>query len=179
MDGPKNQTSAQLETQTRRAFVIELRKSGATYDQIAQATIQKFGLGALPAGWDSRYAYKDVARELERVQGYVNGLAEDVKELEVQRLDRLLLAVWKKAAEGDLGAVDRALRIMERRARLLGLDAPTHLAVEDWREQAKAEGLDAGSIFETLVNAIAQMDGRGDSRGDSGSPETPNTIPPV
>jgi len=32
-------------------------------------------------------------------------------------------ALWPTALSGDLGAIDRLVRIMERRARLLGLDS--------------------------------------------------------
>ncbi len=37
----------------------------------------------------------------------------------------MLLALWRRVQSGDDHAIDRALRIMERRARLLGLDAAT------------------------------------------------------
>jgi hypothetical protein len=37
----------------------------------------------------------------------------------------LLKAMWSKAMKGDVARVDRCLRIMERRAKLLGLDAPS------------------------------------------------------
>ena len=43
----------------------------------------------------------------------------------MERLDGLLLALAGPIKAGHLGAIDRALHIMERRARLLGLDAPT------------------------------------------------------
>jgi hypothetical protein len=35
----------------------------------------------------------------------------------------MLLGLWQKASRGDPASVDRVLRIQERRARLLGLDA--------------------------------------------------------
>lgn len=132
------QTSQQLDTQTRRSFVLSLRKSGATYRQIAQAAEQQFGADALPRGWDERYAYNDIARELEKLKTLNSGLTEDVRELEVQRLDELLLSMWPQAKKGNQGAVDRVLRIMERRARLLGLDAPTRADVTSGGEAIKA-----------------------------------------
>ena len=56
-----------LKTAERRAFVLDLRKSGATYRDIAIAAKKKFG-DALPGGWDCRYAYKDVKRELTKLR---------------------------------------------------------------------------------------------------------------
>jgi hypothetical protein len=43
---------------------------------------------------------------------------EFLRALENDRLDRLHVAVWPAAAKGDVNAVDRALRISERRERL-------------------------------------------------------------
>ena len=114
-----------LETQTRRNFVLELRKSGATYMQIADAARDHFGADKLPAGWDERYAYKDIARELEKLKTLNNGVTEDISQLEIERLDRMLRGVWVQAKSGNFGAIDRALKIMARRAALCGLDKPT------------------------------------------------------
>jgi hypothetical protein len=43
-------------------------------------------------------------------------------ETELARLDALQLAVWPAALAGDTKAVDAALRVMDRRAKLLRLD---------------------------------------------------------
>ena len=48
-----------------------------------------------------------------------------MRDLEAARLDAMLLPLWRRVQQGDERAVDRALKIMERRARLLGLDAPS------------------------------------------------------
>jgi len=75
-------------------------------------------------------AWKAVVRLVE------SRAAESVKDadviiaMEVERLDAMLMAVWAKAKKGDVAAVDRVLKIQERRAKLLGLDAPTKTASE-------------------------------------------------
>ena len=119
------QVSDLLETAERRAFVLGLRKQGKTYVDIARATIDKFGVERLPAGFDERYAWKDVSRELERLRAEIADSADSVIELEVQRLDAMLDRLWPKVENGDEKAVNTALRVMERRAKLLGLDSPT------------------------------------------------------
>jgi len=53
--------------------------------------------------------------------------AEYLKEIELQRLDHLLGALWPAAMTGDCRAVDSCLRVCERRSRLLGLDAPAKI----------------------------------------------------
>lgn len=48
--------------------------------------------------------------------------AAEVRALEAERLDALQVRVWAKALKGDNDSVNTVLRIMQRRARLLGLD---------------------------------------------------------
>ena len=121
----RNQTSDLLETAERRAYVFQLRKAGATYAAIVKAAIDKFGVDALPNGFDERYAYKDVKRELDHLRKDIADSAAEIIELETQRLDAMLTVLWPQVAKGNQGAVDRVLRIMERRAKLLGLDKPS------------------------------------------------------
>lgn len=55
----------------------------------------------------------------------------DVQEhvsLQMARMDAALAAVTAKVDQGHLGAIDRMLKIEERRARLLGLDMPNKIA---------------------------------------------------
>jgi hypothetical protein len=47
---------------------------------------------------------------------------DQARTLELMRLDQLLGAIWPQAMAGDTTAVDRVLAIMQRRARLMGLD---------------------------------------------------------
>ena len=50
--------------------------------------------------------------------------ADELRQQEVERLDLLTKAVWQHAMAGDPTAIDKALKIIDRRAKLLGLDAP-------------------------------------------------------
>ena len=91
---------------------LKLRLTGMSHRAIAEAlgvsdhtTIQGRIAGAL----------KEIIREP----------AEEVLKMELERLDVMLVGLWKQAAAGDLQALDRALKIQDRRARYLGLDAPT------------------------------------------------------
>lgn len=94
---------------------LELRKTGETFDAIAARL-----------GYKTRQAaYTAVDRALKRV---LQEPTDEVRKIEAERLDALLLAMWTPAQQGDQGAIDRVLRIMERRARLLGIDAPTKIA---------------------------------------------------
>jgi len=59
--------------------------------------------------------------------------ADTIRQLELQRLDELLKFLWKraKASEGlDHAVTDRILRVMDRRAKYLGLDAPIKIDMQ-------------------------------------------------
>ena len=79
----------------------------------------------------------DVKMILGRWQAEQVSSVDQWVQLESHRLDRAINAIWDKVADGDLNAIDRALKIMERRARLLGLDTPS---------VTRLEGTDGGPI---------------------------------
>jgi len=103
-------SSRKIEAVLREAEAIELRLQGLNYREIADI------LGYASAG----SAHKAVVRGLARL--YPREKAETLLQLELTRLDRILSALWPKVEEGDLAAIDRALRVIALRARLLGLD---------------------------------------------------------
>lgn len=95
---------------------VELRKAGVPYAQIAEHVGY-----ASPSS-----AYRAVMRALAQNQSEE---VEELRMIEGARLDRMQQTVWHRAMDGDLPTIDRVLRIMERRARLFGLDAPQKVAV--------------------------------------------------
>lgn len=106
--GGATQTTSD-ETLARERRVLELRRAGMPFDRIAEAVGYA---GRAPA----HTAYK---RALKRT---LQPVAAEVRELEADRLDQLQMTYWPKAIAGDSAATATVLRIMERRARLLGLD---------------------------------------------------------
>ena len=55
--------------------------------------------------------------------------ADELRTTELMRLDRLQAAAWAQAAKGDLRAIETMLRVIDRRCRILGLDAPRRVEV--------------------------------------------------
>jgi len=118
-----------IETAKRRRYALRCRQQGATYKEVANACIEKWGKEQLPSGYDERYAWQDIHRALEKVQEDVAEEAETVLRLEIRRLDEMQsrlypVALGDETTPPDPRAVDRILRIMKRRAKLLGLDEP-------------------------------------------------------
>jgi len=107
-----------VEAHTRQLQALELRKAGVTYEGIAKQL-----------GYKSPEAVFQAVKAA--MKSSLNEPANEIREMEVKRLDDMLLAMWPQVKNGNQGAVDRSLRIMERRARLLGLDAPTKIAPTD------------------------------------------------
>jgi hypothetical protein len=122
------------ETAARDARAAQLRVEGLTYQAIADR------LG---------FTHRDLARRaVERVLlATVREVGDELRALELARLDRLWAAAWQvmnadhpvvshgRVVVDEVGvpvsdwrpvlaAIDRLLRVMERRSALLGLDAP-------------------------------------------------------
>ena len=100
----------------RQRLAVEARRAGAAYDDIARQLGYR----------DKSGAYRAVRAGLAKA---LREPADDLRALELARLDRLQLAHWQKAAAGDAAATHTVLKIMERRAKLLGLDAPIRVDV--------------------------------------------------
>jgi DNA-binding CsgD family transcriptional regulator len=84
-----------------------------------------------------------VERGLERMIGEELRPAEEARCLQLVRIDAMMEALWPRAMAGSCETVDKVLKIMDRQARLLGLDAPRKVDVEERiRTLALAEGED-------------------------------------
>lgn len=93
----------------RRLRAVEMALAGKSYDQIAETL-----------GYANRSgAWKAVQRALHDRE--VLG-ADELRELELQRLEALHCANWGAALSGDLKAANVVLRAADQRIRLLGLD---------------------------------------------------------
>ena len=107
----------ELDALERQKQALALRLAGAPYARIAEQLGYR-GTGGAHA------AVKAALRKT------LQEPADEIRTIEEERLNALLLSMWRQAQQGNQGAVDRCLKIMERRARLLGLDAPTKTDME-------------------------------------------------
>ena len=131
-----------VQAAVRRKEAVDLRLQGMTYREIGQE------LGVTPTR-----ARQLVAEALAAIEKDTAESAEELRRLELDRLDQLQSGLWEAAAGGNLKAVGAALKIMERRARLVGLDAPTRtenahghsyldqLSDAELREEARRHGI--------------------------------------
>jgi len=124
---------------TRHLQALELRKAGATYQAIADQ------LGYASA----KGAHKAVASALKAT---LRDPADGVRELELERLDAALLAIWRRVQAGDYAAIDRLLGIINSRAKLTGTFAPKHVqATVDW---SAVQNVDVDALEDKLRKLI-------------------------
>ena len=140
----------------RRVKALELRKAGVSYRQIAEAL-----------GVDVRTAHRDVMHELEQIEKHAAELRPRVLQLELERADALWMASYPEAKRGHLGAIDRCVKIMERRAKLLGLDAATRVAGDENGAPIHVEVTNARDILNGRLSRLAERAGEGGDPGDT------------
>jgi len=152
---PAEKTLAELLV-ARRLLTVRLRMEGLSFPIIAQIVQQQFEEKGfrLPGNWGPRRASSDCKAMLKQSREKLREGSDQLRELELQRIDALYAVVWPLAIQGQLSAVDRCLTIMKRRAELLGLDVPrafdvsTELVVRyvnDWRNLSASAALGAGN----------------------------------
>lgn len=107
-------------------------------------------------------AWKAVMSLLEKRAAESAKDADAVISMELERLDAMLRALWPKVEKGDTAAIDRVIKIQDRRAKYLGLDAPTKTDITGTVE------VDAR---ESLVSRIAGLVERAAAADDSGEPD--------
>ena len=132
---------SEAEMRRRDARVYELRIQGNTFEQIAS----EVGYSGPSGAWQAHQRIKSE---------WIFESIEEARQLELMRLDELQVAVWDRAINGDLPAAHCVLKIMDRRAKLLGLDKPEKVEVNKW--DINAEDLDAE--VERIVNIINERE---------------------
>jgi hypothetical protein len=137
MASKKAPSPAMLDTENK---IIELRRAGVTWQKVAEQTGY-----AGPAG-----AYKAYQRAAER---FIRPNLEELRDMELDRLDRLQAAIWGKALNGDVRSLDAVLRIIDRRARILGLEAPKEVNLK-----AEVATYDRDSIDSEVARLVALLD---------------------
>ncbi|MFJ9420697.1 hypothetical protein [Streptomyces sp. NPDC101249] len=158
------------EVTVRRTKLLALRRQGVRYDD---ARVEALGY-ANPGA-----ARKDVVRALEVHRDEEAAEVSAYRQQENERLDALLEAAWPSATtpspifskDGeivgealDMRAVDTVIRLIDRRAKLNGLDMPAKSELAGPGGGALRIGAAGLAELTTLINAAGECD----------EPETPD-----
>lgn len=145
---PQKLTAKTLKIAERRYQAFDLRMKGHSFRDIGR----KLGISHTAA-------HKHVQKGLENLARTTEDKANMLMLMEVARIDRLHQGCWDDAINGDLQAIDLVLKLMERRAKLFGLDAPNKVAqtnvegTESRHDQMTEEEVDAR--IEELLQKIS------------------------
>jgi len=146
---PAETPNAEVQRLERINLAVDGRRQGKTYRVIASELHV-----------DVKTAYQYVHAYFDELKRLATEELEEVRSLELQRLDWMLARLCKiidretyqvfggengedlvseSADETVIKAIAAACKLMERRAKLLGLDAPTKVETKDTSEKAETE----------------------------------------
>lgn len=153
-----NRNSAQRAQGAKsREQALDLRRSGLSYQRIGEEM-----------GISMARAHQLVAKAMEETHRAIAAGADALRAEEISRLDGMLAALWPKAKNGDVAAVDRVLKISERKAKLLGIEAPVRIETtgKDGKaiEVSSTQTIDPSKLssqtLQDLLDARIAADGR-------------------
>ena len=137
-----------LKAPERRKLVFKLRSDGYTLYQIAEA----LGVSYATVQNDSAEVVKevDITRMLEAEVKY-----------DLNRIERLIGAYWKRAVMGDINAAKFVNEMLARKHKLLGMEAPKRVDIRALIVQwANANGLgaDINDVIEAAYELLPEAD---------------------
>jgi len=130
------------ETFERELKVWQYRVAGATFQQIADKLDYANESGA-------RAAFK---RYVNRTKDET--LTSELRELHKERLDAALLAIWPAVERGDLEAIKVMIKLLERDAKMFGIDTPVKTEVE----VTTYDGIYLRESTERLISQIREIE---------------------
>lgn len=105
----------------RQAAATELRSQGGSYEQVAETLRglpdeERKNL-AVGDGYDRSSAYKDVQEFIKRTLEEARESVEELRQIELDRIEQMWQAVFPYAIKADLSSVGVCLRLQDQRAK--------------------------------------------------------------
>lgn len=156
-------TPSKLSAAERRYQAVQLRQKGLSYRRIAERL-----------GCSKSVVAKDIKREIQELKSLTRAEVEELRQLELERLDTAQQFVSNELNNGNdvLAAVDRWLKISERRSKLLGLDAPIQVQVQQQVESTLDEFiqfLEANISTQAFDEVMAALQANAEAQASAGS----------
>ncbi len=148
----------------RRLRVLELYKSGITSCRNIAKVLETREGGKYAISKDT--ISRDIRRCLADLRKEQLSETEDMRALERARLDDELRAIWPQVRNGNPRAIEVALKIQERMAKLYGLDAPVKSELTG-KDGAPVEIVDWRHEFSSRITRLAA---RLTATSDTGNP---------
>jgi hypothetical protein len=170
------QKGQEVLAEERRTEAVKLRIAGHSYRHIAKQL-----------GISLAQAHKDVQTVLKRTRDEADEVADEARDIDLARIDQGLKTVLEflESAKDDelkLKAIDRLVRLQERRAKLLGLDAPAKGELSGPSggpipvAQTSATPAEAARLIREAFGAHAMRKDSDEADAGNAGPEDPNQV---
>lgn len=147
----------------RRSRAMQLRRAGGTLEAIAIVVSQEFNL----TNYDRRRCFDDINWALKELNAECSHTTEVYRRQQLEQLDEYLFRLQPAIATGDTKAINSAIQIIDRKSKLLGLEFPMQLVVQEQTERAvdaelrsfltSIQGLLSADAYRELMDAIVTI----------------------
>ena len=161
--------SDQPQIMARRLRAIELRKTGLSLEKIAAVIREEFQNPSYNRG----RAGEDVNAVLKELKKASVQDANELRQMEVERLDDYLARIFPQIKTGSIRAVRLGVSISERRCKMLGLDAPVQVQVEEIVNRELSSLIDnlepllSREVYEQVLEAISKLGAMAHAAGNN------------
>ena len=140
-------TQKEIDNAKRNAQIITLRYLGKSFEQIAR----EMGFN------DRGNAYRAYKKAMEN---NVIEAPEEIRAIEIQRLDRMTETLMEQLENGNFKIIPYLLHVMDRRAKLLGLDTPIRI-------QQEITTWEGGDSIDRAVKELTDLLGKNNTSSQS------------
>jgi len=136
-----------IQAQENRARAVELRKLGMSYADIGK----QLDISA-------QAAHKTVGKAMTEVKTLQDADAIITKTMELEKLDKVEMRLWNESKVAAVPAFNTMLKVFERRAKLMGLDAPVKHANTNIEGTITLDHRIATMSDQEIVERLAELD---------------------
>jgi hypothetical protein len=157
----------------RRSKALQLRKTGATLEAVAAVIAKDFD----NPKYGRAHAFKDIDDSLRDLNETCSHSAEEYRRQQLERLEDWLFRLQPKIQQGDPKAIATAIQVSDRQCKLLGLDAPVQLMVQQQAESqideelrsflTSVQGLLSRDAYRELMDAVVMIGERSATAGNN------------
>lgn len=130
----------------RRNRALQLRLNGYKYSEIATAILLEFDV----TEYSSSNVRSDIDAAMRFEQEEYSGNIQALRTFEIHRLDNYLHSLQNQIAQGDINAINTALKIMDQRCKLHGLYPPQELKIRQGIVEGVSEQINL--LFKAVHN---------------------------
>ena len=167
---PRNdaQPGAKAKSAARRLKVLEYRKAGLTFRQIAER------LSTNEEEVSFQQVHRDYKKAMKEIVLATQSTKEEMIALQTERLEMACASLVGKVAKGEIGAIKTWIKISESIRKLYGLDKP--IQIEDVTppkpklDYSKLSVMEL-RLLEELLSKAQPIEGQSDDSSDDGEDE--------